>query len=66
MHRAAGQWGYPEKFLSDNGAIFTASKGGGVGDMEAELLSLGIVSRHARPYHPAVSTSERKDFGELL
>jgi transposase InsO family protein len=52
MHRAAGQWGYPEKFLSDNGAIFTASKGGGVGDMEAELLSLGIVSRHARPYHP--------------
>jgi transposase InsO family protein len=52
VHRAAGQWGYPEKFLSDNGAIFTASKGGGVGDMEAELLSLGIASRHSRPYHP--------------
>jgi transposase InsO family protein len=52
LHRAAAQWGYPEKFLSDNGAIFRASKGGGVGDMEAELLSLGILSKHGRPYHP--------------
>jgi transposase InsO family protein len=52
LHRAAGQWGYPEKFLTDNGAIFRASKGGGVGDMEAELLSLGIASKHSRPYHP--------------
>jgi len=52
LHRAAGQWGYPETFLTDNGAIFTASKGGGVGDMEAELLSLGIASKHGRPYHP--------------
>lgn len=52
LHRAAGQWGYPEKFLTDNGAIFRASKGGGVGDMEAELLSLGIVSKHGKPYHP--------------
>jgi transposase InsO family protein len=52
LHRAAAQWGYPERFLSDNGAIFTASKGGGVGDLEAELLSLGIASRHSRPYHP--------------
>jgi len=52
LHRGAAQWGYPEKFLSDNAAIFTASKGGGVGDMEAELLSLGIASKHSRPYHP--------------
>jgi transposase InsO family protein len=52
LHRAAAQWGYPEKFLTDNGAIFRASKGGGVGDMEAELLSLGIASKHSRPYHP--------------
>jgi transposase InsO family protein len=52
LHRAAAQWGYPEKFLSDNGAIFTASKGGGVGDLEAELLALGIASKHSRPYHP--------------
>ncbi len=52
LHRAAGQWGYPEQFLTDNGAIFTASKGGGVGDFEAELLALGITSKHSRPYHP--------------
>jgi transposase InsO family protein len=52
LHRAAAQWGYPEAFLSDNGAIFTASKRGGVSDMEAELLALGIVSKHGRPYHP--------------
>jgi transposase InsO family protein len=52
LHRAADQWGYPEKFLTDNGAIFRAAKGGGAGDMEAELLSLGIASKHGRPYHP--------------
>jgi transposase InsO family protein len=52
LHRAAGQWGYPEQFLSDNGAIFRASKGDGVGDFEAELVALGITSKHSRPYHP--------------
>jgi transposase InsO family protein len=52
LHRAAAQWGYPEKFLTDNGRIFTATKGGGVGDFEAELISLGIAPKHSRPYHP--------------
>ncbi|HEY5245815.1 MAG TPA: integrase core domain-containing protein [Acidimicrobiales bacterium] len=52
LHRAAAQWGYPERFLSDNGAIFRASKAGPIGDLEAELVSLGIVSTHGRPYHP--------------
>ncbi len=52
LHRAAGQWGYPETFLSDNGGIFTASKGSGVGDLEAELVTLGITSKHGKPYHP--------------
>jgi transposase InsO family protein len=52
LHRAAARYGYPESFLSDNGAIFTASRVGGTGAMEAELLSLGIVSKHSRPYHP--------------
>jgi transposase InsO family protein len=52
MHRAAVTWGYPERLLTDNGAIFTASYRGGMGAMEAELLSLGIASRHSRPYHP--------------
>jgi transposase InsO family protein len=52
LHRAAEKWGYPEAFLTDNGAIFTASFRGGVGAMESELLSLGIRSKHSRPYHP--------------
>ena len=52
LHRAAATWGYPEALLTDNGAIFTASARGGVGAMEAELLSLGIAAKHSRPYHP--------------
>jgi hypothetical protein len=52
LHNAAAHCGYPESFLSDNGAIFTASGDRGVGAMEAELLALGITSKHSRPYHP--------------
>jgi transposase InsO family protein len=53
LHRAAGKWGYPESFLTDNGAIFTASaRGNDAGAMASELLSLGITSKHSRPYHP--------------
>jgi transposase InsO family protein len=53
LHRAAEQWGYPEAFLTDNGAIFTStSRGNDLGAMEPELLSLGIRSKHSRPYHP--------------
>ncbi len=53
LHRAAGQWGYPAAFLTDNGAIFTASAlKNDAGAMETELLSLGIASKHSRPYHP--------------
>src|SRR5580704_14637406 len=55
LHAAAATWGYPQKFLTDNGAIFTATKqggGGGINAMEAELLSLGIESKHGKPYHP--------------
>ena len=49
-----------------NGRVFTTPLGSGVGVMEAELLSLGIETRHSRPYHPAVSTGERNELGELL
>jgi transposase InsO family protein len=52
LHNAALSWGFPETFLSDNGAIFTAKHLKGVGAMEAELLSLGIGVKHSRPYHP--------------
>ena len=53
LHRAAEKWGYPESFLTDNGAVFTASKlHGNAGLVELELLSLGIRAKHSRPYHP--------------
>lgn len=52
LHNSAAQLGYPETFLSDNGAIFTATYRLGVAALEAELLSLGIAIKHSRPYHP--------------
>ena len=53
LHRAGQRCGYPEAFLTDNGAIFTAAtRGNDSGAMEPELLSLGIASKHSRPYHP--------------
>ena len=52
LHRAAETYGYPESFLTDNGAVFTASKVHGLGAMEVELLALGIASKHGKPYHP--------------
>lgn len=53
LHRAAGNWGYPQAFLTDNGPIFTASpRRNDHGAIEPELLSLGIRSKHSRPYHP--------------
>src|SRR5277367_68389 len=52
LHKAAANWGYPKRFLTDNGRIFTTPLGSGLGAMEAELLSLGIETRHSRPYHP--------------
>ena len=53
LHRAAQSWGYPAAWLTDNGAIFTAAaRGNDLGAIEPELLSLGIRSKHSRPYHP--------------
>ena len=52
LHAAALTWGYPASFLTDNGAIFTASAVKGTSAMEAELLALGITSKHGKPYHP--------------
>jgi transposase InsO family protein len=52
LHKAAATWGYPQRVLTDNGRIFTTPLGSGVGAMEAELLSLGIGTRHGKPYHP--------------
>jgi transposase InsO family protein len=52
LHTAALTWGYPATMLTDNGAIFTSFSRGGEAAMEAELLSLGVETRHSRPYHP--------------
>ncbi len=52
LHKAAESWGYPQRLLTDNGRIFTTPMGSGVGAMEVELLSLGIGTRHGKPYHP--------------
>jgi transposase InsO family protein len=52
LHKAAESWGYPQRLLTDNGRIFTTPMGSGVGAMETELLSLGIGTRHGKPYHP--------------
>jgi transposase InsO family protein len=52
IHRAAATWGYPQSVLTDNGRIFTTPLGHALGAMEAELMSLGIHTKHSRPYHP--------------
>ena len=52
LHKAAASWGYPQRFLTDNGRIFTTPLGSGVGAMEAELFSLGIATTHAGPTTP--------------
>lgn len=53
LHKAAERLGLPESLLTDNGAIFTASpRRNDSGAIEPELLSLGIRSKHSRPYHP--------------
>lgn len=53
LHKAAATWGYPESFLTDNGLIFGAQhQHNTAGNLELELLALGIRSKHSRPYHP--------------
>lgn len=52
FEQAASAWGYPASVLSDNGAIYTATTRNGRCAMESLLLSLGIVYKHSRPYHP--------------
>ncbi len=42
---AAGQWGWPERFLSDNATTYKHTLAAAVG-------SLGVDHRHGRSYHP--------------
>jgi hypothetical protein len=53
LHKGAEKWGYPQSFLADNGLVFGAQHQHGMaGSVEVELLTLGIASKHSRPYHP--------------
>lgn len=52
FHEAVARHGFPASVLTDNGAVFTAAPRNGRCAMESELLALGIVYKHSRPYHP--------------
>ena len=52
FHGAAELHGLPACFLSDNGAVFSATPRKGKVLLQAELERLGIASKNSRPYHP--------------
>jgi transposase InsO family protein len=52
FYEGAERYGLPESLLSDNGAVYTAAPRGGRCAIESELIALGIVYKHSRPYHP--------------
>jgi transposase InsO family protein len=52
FHGAAELHGLPASFLSDNGAVFSATPRKGKVLLQAELERLGIAAKNSRPYHP--------------
>lgn len=52
FHQAAARAGYPAALLSDNAAVFSGASRKGKVLLESELERLGIVCKHAAPYHP--------------
>jgi transposase InsO family protein len=52
FHAAARTYGFPAALLTDNGCVYTAAHRNGRQALESELLALGIVFKHSRPYHP--------------
>jgi transposase InsO family protein len=52
FYEAVSRHGLPESLLSDNGAVFTAAPRNGRCAIESELIALGILYKHSRPYHP--------------
>ncbi|MGZ4121301.1 MAG: integrase core domain-containing protein, partial [Actinomycetota bacterium] len=52
FHAAASRFGVPAALLTDNGCVYTASHRGGRQALESEMLALGVVFKHSRPYHP--------------
>lgn len=52
FHAAAERYGFPTALLTDNGCVYTAAHRNGRQALESELLALGVVFKHSRPYHP--------------
>ncbi|HEX9712293.1 MAG TPA: integrase core domain-containing protein [Actinomycetota bacterium] len=52
FHLATSAHGVPAALLTDNGCVYTAQHRGGRQALESELLALGVVFKHSRPYHP--------------
>jgi transposase InsO family protein len=50
--KAAGTYGCPAGYLTDNGAVFTGAYRHGWVAFEKELAARGVLLRHSRPYHP--------------
>jgi transposase InsO family protein len=49
---AMRRYGVPHQLLSDNGSCFTGRFQGAEVDFERRLKALGVITIHARPYHP--------------
>ena len=49
---ACAYWEIPASVLTDNGAIFNAGSRKGRTGFESDLLDLGVLYKHSRPYHP--------------
>ena len=45
-------WGTPASVLTDNGAIFNATRRKGRSGFESDLLAAGVLYKHSAPYHP--------------
>jgi transposase InsO family protein len=52
FHAAAKNHGFPAALLTDNGCVYTAAHRNGRQALESELVALGVVFKHSRPYHP--------------
>jgi transposase InsO family protein len=52
FYAAAEKWAFPASVLTDNGCIYTAWHRHGSCAMDSEMLALGIVYKHSKPYHP--------------
>jgi len=52
FYEAASRHGLPQSLLTDNGAVYTAAPRNGRCAIESELIALGILYKHSRPYHP--------------